>query len=271
VTTRVLVTGGASGLGNAIAGRFAADGARVLIADVNEPNTLPAGDVSFHPLDVRSEAGWSDVLSWCESAWGGVDVLVNNAGVAASGRIERLQLSDWDWILDINLKGAVLGCQTFVPVFKKQGGGHIVNIASMAGLVNPPGMVSYNVSKAAVVALSETLRIELAPYGVTTTVVCPSFVPTNLAASLRGPDAVLAEAAKKLISHGKITAQQVADQVVTAVAAKKFLVLTHPETRKVMRIKRFWPAVLDREQARMWRKTLAKLEAQDKRESGEAD
>lgn len=262
-TTRVLVTGGASGLGNAIATRFAASGARVLITDIKPPDTLPAGDVAFQQHDVRSAEDWQRVLAWCETTWGGLDVLVNNAGVAAAGRIERLQLADWDWILDINLKGAVLGCQTFVPLLKKQGRGHIVNIASMAGLVNPPGMVSYNVSKAAVVALSETLKIELAPYGITTTVVCPSFVPTNLGASLRSPDEVLTRAAHHLISHGKIGADDVAAQVVAAVAAGKFLVLTHPEARKVMRIKRFLPKLVDSGQAKIWRRTLVKLQAQD--------
>jgi NAD(P)-dependent dehydrogenase (short-subunit alcohol dehydrogenase family) len=262
--SRVLVTGAASGLGNAIATRFAAAGARVLITDITTPDTLPAGEVAFQQHDVRSAEDWQRVLAWCVNTWGGLDMLVNNAGVAAAGRIERLRLSDWDWILDINLKGTVLGCQTFVPLLREQGRGHIVNIASMAGLLNPPGMVSYNVSKAAVVALSETLKIELAPLGITTTVVCPGFVPTNLGANLRSPDEVLGKAANRLISHGKVGADEVATQVVAAVAAGKFLVLTHPEARKVMRIKRFLPKLVDNGQAKMWRKTLGKLQAQDR-------
>ena len=85
----------------------------MLITDITTPeaSTAPlAGEPAFQQHDVRSAEDWQRVLAWCESTWGGLDVLVNNAGVAAAGRIERLQISDWDWILDINLKGAVLGC-----------------------------------------------------------------------------------------------------------------------------------------------------------------
>lgn len=266
---RVLVTGGASGLGKAIATRFAASGARVLITDVNQLRALPLpeGDVTFRHLDVREESNWQAAMEWCQSTWGGLDVLVNNAGVAAAGRIERVELADWDWILDINLKGTVLGCRTAVPVFKKQGSGHIVNVASMAGLLNPPGMVSYNTSKAAVIALSDTLRMELAPYGVHTTVVCPGFTPTNLAEGLRSPDKALADAANRLISKGTISADDVAEQVVAAVQSRRFMVLTHEAGRRAMVLKRFLPWLVDRQTAKMWRHALARLDKQDQQQA----
>ncbi|MFC8669528.1 SDR family NAD(P)-dependent oxidoreductase [Streptomyces sp. NPDC057199] len=266
MSKRVLITGGASGLGLALAEQYGAAGHRVLIADLHEPDAVPDGDVSSQRLDVRVRNDWDRALRRCETTWGGLDILVNNAGVAAAGRVERLEAVDWDWILDINLKGTVNGCRTFVPVFKQQGSGHIVNIASMAGLLNLPGMVSYNVSKAAVVSLSETLSQELAPYGIRTTLVCPGFVRTNLGAKLRSPDPVLARLADRMIMGGKLTADEVAEQVVTAVAKGRFLALTHPEGRQAVRLKRLLPALLDKQVAKAWRRTAAKLDEQDRQE-----
>ncbi|GAA2422523.1 SDR family NAD(P)-dependent oxidoreductase [Streptomyces macrosporus] len=265
--TRVLVTGAASGLGRAIAAHYAAAGCRVLVTDLAEPAEPLAGEVSWHRLDVRSDAEWAAVRDWCETHWGGLDVLVNNAGVAAAGRVERIEDADWEWILDINLRGVVRGCRTFVPLLKRQGGGHVVNVASLAALTNLPGMSSYNVSKAAVVSLSETLRHELAPWGIHTTVVCPGFVPTNLDSGLRSPDPVLAHQATRLIQKGRVTPEQVAEQVAEAVARRRFLVLTHPEGRRAVRLKRLWPALVDRRIAAVWRRTRAKLDEQDAREA----
>jgi NAD(P)-dependent dehydrogenase (short-subunit alcohol dehydrogenase family) len=258
---RVLITGGSSGLGAAMAARFTAAGARVLVADLVEP-AAEAG-VAFQKLDVRSDEDWARVRDWVTAEWGGLDVLVNNAGVAAAGRIERVEMADWDWIIDINLKGVVRGCRTFVPMLKAQGSGHIVNVASMAGVMNLPGMVSYNVTKSGVISLSETLRAELAPYGVRTTVVCPAFVPTKLGGALRSPDPVLTDLADKLIRNGKISADGVAQQVFDAVRRNKFRVLTHPETRVVVVLKRFLPWLVDMQVRRFWAKTKVKLDRQD--------
>ena len=131
--------------------------------------------------------------------WGGLDLLVNNAGVAGGGRIERCSLEDWQWIFDVNLFGVVRGTRAFVPMLKAQGSGRIVNTASLAGLVHPPGMGSYNAVKAAVVAFSETAAHELAPYGVGCTAVCPSYFRTNLMSSMRGGDADLAAQITRLV------------------------------------------------------------------------
>jgi NAD(P)-dependent dehydrogenase (short-subunit alcohol dehydrogenase family) len=249
-----------------MARRFAADGWRVLIADLDEVAGQAAAaelDGAFQRCDVRSDADWERLRAWCETEWDGLDVLVNNAGVSGSGRIERIEMSDWDWMLDINLKGVVRGCRTFVPVFKRQRGGHLVNIASMAGLMNLPGMVSYNVAKAGVISLSETLRYELEPYSITTTVVCPSFVKTNIGGSMRGPDQVLLDLADRWIQGGKLTAEQVADQVFDAVRARRFLVITHPEARQALRMKRWASRLAARQIRKMWAKTTRKLEAED--------
>lgn len=264
MSRRVLITGGASGLGRALAERHAAAGDRVLIADHEEPAVLPPGAVFFLRLDVRVHDDWLRALGWCMDHWDGLDVLVNNAGVMAAGRIERLQGDDWDWIIDINLKGVAQGCHTFVPLFKQQGSGHIVNIASPAGLLNTPGMASYNASKAAVISLSETLRQELDPFGIRTTVICPGHVRTGLRADLHSPDPVLAELADRRIQSGGRTAQQVAEQIVDAVSRGRFLVFTHFEDRRALCLKRLLPRVADAQAARRWRRTARKLEAHDR-------
>ncbi len=258
---RVLVTGAASGLGRAIPTRYARAGWRVLVSDVDTVAAERAAHeigASSVGLDVTSETDWAGARDWCEREWGGLDVLVNNAGVGAGGRFEKIGAGDWDWIWEINVKGVVLGCRTFVPGFKARGSGHLVNVASLAGIMNLPGMSSYNVSKAAVIALSDTLRLELEPYGVHTTVVCPAFVRTNLGDRLRSPDPALATLMDRLMTSSKITAENVADQVFDAVARKKFLLLTHPDGRRSALLKRF--GLTDGQVRKYWTRLRAAVE-----------
>jgi NAD(P)-dependent dehydrogenase (short-subunit alcohol dehydrogenase family) len=278
---RVLVTGAASGLGKAMAARFAADGANVVIADINiaagceavaeiagatsadegKPlSTQAGGDVVFLHLDVRQDAAWAQVRDWTAQQWGGLDVLVNNAGVSAAGRIEAVSGADWDWITEINLLSVVRGCRTFVPLMKEQNNGHIVNVASMAGLIDPPFMASYNVTKAGVVALSETLRFELEPWNIGTTVLCPSFVKTNLASSFRSPDPVLAEISAKLISNGKVTAAELADQVYDAVQSGKFLLITDRPSKIAWFAKRYLGPIYRRKASQAAHRLRARIE-----------
>jgi len=242
----VLVTGGASGLGAALVERFAARGDRVLSCDLTDavpelsevgsawaPSTSDnsAGQVVRRVLDVRSDDDWADARSWVEQEWGGLDVLVNNAGVAGGGRIELTSMADWQWILEINLLGVVRGVRTFTPVFKAQDSGWIVNTASLAGLVHPPGMGSYNASKAAVVAFSETVSHELAPYGVGCTAVCPSYFRTNLMSSMRGDDTDLAASMSTLVTDSPISAGEIADAVLEGVERGDSLVLPDQPAR----------------------------------------
>lgn len=260
---RVAVTGAGSGLGRAIATRFAAAGADVLVSDVDRTAAETVGKELGQPaieLDVTSDAAWQAALDRCQADWGGLDVLVNNAGVGAGGRFERISIEDWDWIWEINLKGVVRGCRTFVPLFKDQHAGHIVNVASLAGIMNLPAMSSYNVTKAGVISLSETLRLELEPYGVHTTVVCPAYVRTNLGDRLRSPDAGLAVLIDKLMASSPVTAEDIAGQVVDAVARKRFLVLTHPDGRRSARLKRLAPRLVDGQVRTYWSRLRSTLE-----------
>ncbi|MDI6099509.1 SDR family NAD(P)-dependent oxidoreductase [Actinoplanes sp. NEAU-A12] len=242
---RVLITGGASGLGAALAARFAARGDRVLVTDLNEPAALPGG-AAFQRLDITSEADWAAALDRVRQEYGGLDVLVNNAGIAAGGRIDLLSAEHWQRVLSVNVLGAVHGCRTFTPLFKKQGSGHVVNVASAAGLMHPPAMSSYSASKAAVVALSETLRHELGPWGVDVSVVCPTFFRTNLAASMSGDDPMMEQAATKLIDKAPLGADEIAARVLRDVDARRFLILPDRPARAAYWAKRFARRLYDR-------------------------
>ncbi|GAA2833087.1 SDR family NAD(P)-dependent oxidoreductase [Kribbella solani] len=230
--SRVLVTGAASGLGAALVARFVADGHQVLGTDVAE------GTVDRR-LDVRSADDWDAAVEWCKQNWGGLDILVNNAGIATGGRIDVETLDEWNRVVDINLMGVVRGCRAFTPMFKRQRSGYIVNTASAAGLIHPPMMSSYNTVKAGVVALSETLSHELRPYGVTVSVLCPSFFRTNLADSIRGADTTMGTAARQLIETSPRTADDIATAVLAGIAKKRFLIIPDRPARVAWLSKRY--------------------------------
>jgi short-subunit dehydrogenase len=154
----------------------------------------------------------------------------------------------------------VRGCRTFIPLFKQQGSGYIVNTASLAGIANMPSMSSYNTTKAAVISLSQTLRYELKPYGIGVSVLCPAFVKTNLGASMRSSDEAAVKMANKLINNAKVTADEVADQVFAAVKHDKFLILTHREGRILNRAKRLSPALVEWMTVRQWAKARRKFD-----------
>lgn len=250
MSKRIFITGGASGLGLALAQRYADSGWRVCIADLNDERgreVLPAlksrgaVDACYLHADVTCEQDLQDAAGELLARWGGVDVVVNNAGVAQAGAIEDVSLDDWQWIIEINLLGVVRGCKVFTPLFKRQGHGHFVNVASMAGLLNAPMMSSYNATKAAVVSLSETLQVELADDHIGVSVVCPSFFRTNLADSMRSTDPRLLSMTRKLLDRGELSAEAVAQYVFRAVEKDRFHVLPHGYARRIWMFKRYIP------------------------------
>ncbi|WP_434390639.1 SDR family oxidoreductase [Melittangium boletus] len=246
---RIFITGGASGLGRAIALRYARAGWRVCIGDVHaqrgadtlaELQALSPSSL-YVPCDVTREEDLRAVAERLTADWGGVDVVVNNAGVAQAGAIDEVSVADWQWIVDINLLGVVRGCHVFTPVFKRQGHGHFVNVASMAGLLDMPMMSSYNATKAAVVSLSETLQNEFADTRLGVSLVCPSFFKTNLADSLRSPRPGMHKVINKLLERSKITADDVAERIYQAVDKREFYVLPHIEGLQAWLAKRLLP------------------------------
>jgi NAD(P)-dependent dehydrogenase (short-subunit alcohol dehydrogenase family) len=233
---RVLVTGAASGLGAALTSAFRARGDEVLATDVT------GGDLT---LDITSDEDWAAALEHVEGTWGGLDMLVNNAGVAGGGRLDVATMDEWEWITNINLFGVVRGTRTFVPVFKRQRSGHIVNIASLAGLVHPAGMASYNAVKAAVVALTETTGHELAGYGVRASVVCPSYFRTNLMSSLRGADEQLSGVVAHLVRSSPITADDIAAAVLEGLDRGDELIVPDQPARDAYALKQADRAAYD--------------------------
>jgi NAD(P)-dependent dehydrogenase (short-subunit alcohol dehydrogenase family) len=244
---RVLVTGGASGLGLALAALMVARGDTVVVVDLapERPDNVPEG-AAYLRLDVRSQQDWDAALAWVRETWGALDVLVNNAGVATGGRIDVEAIADWERVVDINLLGVARGCHTFTPLLKEQRSGHIVNVASLAGLVHGPGMASYNATKAGVVAISETLSFELAPWGIDVSVVCPAFFRTNLHQSFAGKDSAMQEAGVRLITEAKVDAEHVAAIVLEGVDARKKIILTDRLGRQAYLLKRFARPIYDR-------------------------
>ncbi|GAB4197307.1 MAG: SDR family oxidoreductase [Wenzhouxiangellaceae bacterium] len=245
----IAITGAGSGFGRALAQRYAAAGWKVAISDANaeraeETLQLIGGQEQGHllqQLDVRETAQWQQWLNLIEQQWGGLDVLVNNAGVAAGGRLEETPLDDWQWIMDIDLMGVVKGCHTFIPLFRRQQRGHIVNIASFAGLAGAPQIAAYGTAKAGVVAMSELIRAELHDVQVGVSVVCPSFVKTNLLETFRSSNTKQQGLVERWMERSSVSADDIANDIYAAVENNTFLVLTHRETRWLWRLKRWLP------------------------------
>ncbi len=233
---RALVAGGASGLGAALCRALVARGDEVISGDVNPP-AEPIDGVEYLTLDVRSDEDWGAAHARVLEKWGSLDLLFNNAGVAGGGRLDVAGMDEWQWITEINLFGVVRGTRTFVPLFKAQGNGTIVNTASLAGLVHPAGMASYNAVKAAVVALTETTAHELAEYGVKAAVVCPSYFRTPLVDNMQGSDTAVGAVIGALVAGSPTTADEIAAAVLAGIDAGDELILPDEAARAAYGLK----------------------------------
>ncbi len=235
---RVLITGAASGLGAALARSFAKRGDRVLLTDLTPAADVPEGDARYMLLDVTAEDAWEAARQYVEETWGGLDILVNNAGVAGGGRLDICTLDEWQWLIDVNLLGMVRGIKTFTPMLKEgDGDRHIVNIASLAALVHPAGMASYNCAKAAVLALTETVHHELGHTGIKAKAVCPSYFRTSLASSLRTTDTAVSSIVQGLIAGSETSADDVAEVVVDSLSSDELVLLPDEAARQTFDLK----------------------------------
>ena len=250
-----VVTGAASGLGRAMALAFADEGMNVALGDVVDVSDTfaqaEAKGVSVVSLrvDVSRQEDVERFAQLIDRDLGGADLVCNNAGVSPLAAAWEGSLGDWQWIVGVNLWGVIHGVRSFVPRLMARGGGHVVNTASVAGLISPPGSAAYNVTKHAVVAYSETLHHDLRERGsaVGVSVLCPAYVPTGIADSERNRPAGVEPSVKsretlareqmlkKAVASGRLSADDVARAVVQAVKDERFYVLTHPRIKGAIR------------------------------------
>lgn len=249
-TKTVVITGAGSGLGRGLALEFANLGWKVAVSDINMTRAdetvglvhEAGGEGLAVKCDVTKPEEVQSLADTVLSEWGSVDIIINNAGVPVTGFMEEVSLENWRFEIDIMLMSVIYGCRTFIPIFKKQGRGYIVNIASAAGIVSLPEMSPYNVTKAGVISLSETLRGELGGNNIGVTVVCPTFFKTNLLDQARFTDEHQrrkAEAIFKKFQHG--TVETVSKTTIRAIQRNKLYVFPQNDSKVFWFMKRMMP------------------------------
>ncbi len=246
-SARSVITGAASGFGRALALELGARGGRLVLSDRNVPGLEEtarqaraggAADVKTLACDVTRLEDVEALAAACE---GPIDLVVNNAGVSSGGLIGELPMADWRWTIEVDLFGVIHGCHVFTPRLRTQGHGHVLNVASAAGLLCAPRMAAYNVAKAGVVALSETLAAELAGSGVGVTVLCPTFFETDIVRSGRFTDAGTRALADKMMRRARPVAE-VVHYALTSVDRGDLYALPMADARWMWRLKRAVPA-----------------------------
>ncbi|MBI2058344.1 MAG: SDR family oxidoreductase [Nitrospirae bacterium] len=248
-----LVTGAGSGIGRATALELARAGCHLVLNDIRR-ESLESVEKEIQAMGRRTLALVADVSvqeqaeGMCQAAlkhFGKVDVLVNNAGVAVNGRIEDLPLEDWRWIMNINVWAHIYTVRSLLPHMLERKSGHLVHLASAAGLLAPSMLIAYNVTKFAVVGLAETLAADLHGTGVGVTVVCPAFVNTPIFKAARyagsAPEqATMKQIGKQVLDRG-IPPEAVAAKIVKAIRKNRFLLLPHPWVRFAMWVRALFP------------------------------
>jgi NAD(P)-dependent dehydrogenase (short-subunit alcohol dehydrogenase family) len=244
---RAVVTGAGSGFGRAVSLELATRGARVLCSDVDEALARETAELvgrrgaEAHAMkvDVTQPDEIEAMARKAEELWGGTDVLVNNAGIAVVGEFEKIPLDKWKLQIDINLNGVIYGCHHFVPQMRKNvEGGYILNVASAAGIAALPTMSPYNVTKAGVIALSETLHVELAPARIHVTALCPTFFRTNIHTRAQAFGGDTDEKTDKLVTQAKWSAEEIAVIALDGMLAEQLYVIPQLDGRIVWRAKR---------------------------------
>ncbi|MEO7761261.1 MAG: SDR family NAD(P)-dependent oxidoreductase [Casimicrobiaceae bacterium] len=251
-----VITGAGSGLGLALARTLAGEGAKLVLADINA-NDLCAAEAQIRSLGAQATSCVTDV-SWAGSVaalaeaarahFGAVHLLFNNAGVSVSAPIWESTEADWKWMIGVNLLGVVNGVRSFVPMMLAHGEpAHIINTASVAGLISPPGFSAYTVTKHAVVALTEVLYQDLrrANSEIGVSLLCPAYFPTQISDSARNRPAALRNAARDqpdndneiaaqvrhAVQRGKLSADDIARITLDGIRANRFYILPHPNIK----------------------------------------
>ena len=263
---RAFITGAASGVALEISRRLAAGGWNLGMLDVNAAelaaarqslNSTDSSILTYH-ADVRDGAGVTQAVNRFAQSVGGLDLMINNAGVAVAGSVLETSTEDWRWALEINLLGCVHGCRAAIPHLLASNSAILLNIASAAGFASGPGMSAYNASKAGVISLTETLQQELAGSGVRLTVAMPSFFKTNLLATARAPESEM-QTARVLMDNSRYSLQQAAEDILGAAADDRFYAVLPRRYVNLWRLKRFFPMRFMRAFPRLWEKLAARM------------
>ena len=245
---RAFITGAASGLGKVLSLELAAEGWTLGICDINteqlaithaEVEKLGGKPVSFH-LDVSNRNQFQLVAENFLKEAGGIDLLINNAGVGDGGNFEEYSLDNWEWMVGINQMSVIYGCHFFIPTFKKQQSGHIINIASLAAISCAPQMGAYNVTKAAVVAISETLYGELMDDSIQVSCVMPSYFKTNIAGSVRGGERIK-KITQTFLDRSGLQPTEIAREILTRAGKGELYIVLPKIARKMWMLKRLMP------------------------------
>ncbi len=253
-----LVTGAGSGIGRETALAFARRGAYMVLCDVNKQGldgtaariaSLGQGDVATHVVDVANAEQMADFAAAVHERVAAVDLLMNNAGVAIGGGFLDTKLSDWEWILGVNLRGVIHGCHYFIPKMVERGtGGHVINISSAAGYFASGELAAYSTTKFGVLGLSEALRDELWSHGIGVTTVCPGLIntPITRAAKLVGSDMTneVREQMAKLYERRAYTPERVARNILKAVQKNRAVAPIAAEAWALYYAKRFCPGAI---------------------------
>ena len=248
---KVLVTGAGSGIGRETTLAFAREGAHVIAVDVNEKGVretavlvqAAGGKCDVELVDVSDERAMSALAERVNQAHGALDVLVNNAGIGAAGRFLDTQISTWDRVHAINVRGVMLGCRVFLPAMVARGRGHVVNTASMAGYFAAPDMPIYAASKYAVLGFSECLRMDLKSKGIGVSAICPGIINTNIVATTvaEGAAAKWQAGAVAFYKKRNYGPEKVATAILKAVRNNTAVLPVSPEAWVGWYVKRWFP------------------------------
>ncbi len=245
---RAFITGAGSGLGRELCIELGKDKWTIGICDISEKGLQETADLIqkeggkpiSYLLDVADKIRFGQIAEQFLAHTGGIDLLVNNAGVGDGGLFEEYGLENWEWMVGINLMGVIYGCHYFLPTMKRQQSGHIINVSSIASVAVAPRMAAYNATKAAVKAISETLYAELKPSKINVSVMMPFFFRTNITQHARG-DKKSGELGYYMVHGSKVSANEVAVKTLRLVGAGKFYILLPKEAKFIYYMKRFLP------------------------------
>ncbi|MEX0810886.1 MAG: SDR family NAD(P)-dependent oxidoreductase [Chitinophagales bacterium] len=255
------ITGAASGLGRALTLELAAQNWTIGICDLNtnglketqELAEQSGGKIQSYSLNITDSTRFQEICSDFLAKTNSIDVLINNAGIGASGKTDELSIEYWNKVIGINQMAVVFGCKFFIPQMKKQGSGTIINIASAAAFSSAAGMGPYNVSKAAVLSLSETLHAELKDENISVSVVMPTFFKTNIMQDV-STDSEGRRLGELMIATSGLEPDAVARTILKAASKKQFYIILPWKSKMLYIAKRWMPGLMLKINAMLYRK-----------------